>query len=125
MDVSAFPAWEQGEAAELDRENRAYRSWTPRSRWRDIAAVSAEAVKDRPSPWDLEEWDTFGRGAGLRGHALTWFGSLFMWPICVVEGVWVNGRHRARVLERAGAVQVAVDDPEHVPEWARNTPDHA
>jgi len=83
--------------------------------------VSVAAVTERTGPWDPDDWDAFGRNAGLRGHALAWFGSLFLWPICVVDGVWVNGRHRARVLERAGAEQVAVEDPDYAAEWARDT----
>lgn len=111
MNVSDFPCWETGEDAELDRQNRAYRSWTRRARWRDVAAVSVAAVIERAGPWEAEEWDQYGRAAGLRRDALTWYGSLFMWPICVVGGRWVNGRHRARLLERAGATEVAVEDP--------------
>ncbi|WP_149205092.1 hypothetical protein [Actinotalea subterranea] len=117
MSVSDFPAWEPGEAVELDEQNRGYRSRTPRARWCEVAAVSVAAVADRPGPWTFEQWDAFGRNAGLRRHPLMWFDSLFMWPICVIDGAWVNGRHRARLLERAGARKVAVEDPDDLPEW--------
>lgn len=62
----------------------------------------------------------YGEQEGLRGQHLEWFASLFLWPISVVDGEWVDGRHRARSLHRAGATHVAAEDPAWVPEWARD-----
>lgn len=116
MSVRDFPAWEPGEAEELDLGNVEYECSTPVSRWRDVAAVFVAAVTERPGPWDLDAWHAFGLRAGLSADAQGWFESLFLWPICVLDGGWSNGRHRVRVLELAGAKQVAVEDPDHVPE---------
>lgn len=65
VNVREFPAWEPGEAAQLDEENHAYVSETPVSRWRDVAAASVTAATERPGLRDLEAWDAFGQSAGL------------------------------------------------------------
>lgn len=56
LSVNEFPAWEPGEAAELDRQNRAYRHWWTRIvGWGDVAAASVAAVTERSGSWQYEE----------------------------------------------------------------------
>lgn len=115
--VSGFCPWEPGEVEELDDHNQHYVTDTPTGEWLQVARISAGAVTVHSDSWELENWHQFGEDAGLVGDALGWFDSLFLWPIEVRPDQWINGRHRALLIERAGADQVAVLDPKWQPAW--------
>src|SRR5450756_321029 len=115
--VSAFCPWEPGEIDEFDAQNLKYLTPTPVAEWLRVAHVSAEAVTAKPGPWELDEWHQFGVDAGLNGDTSNWFDSLYLWPILVSPDQWTNGRHRALLIERAGATHFAMEDPDRVPEW--------
>jgi hypothetical protein len=115
--VAEFCPWDPDEVEELHAQNTRYITETSVADWLRVAQVSTSAVETHPGGWEIDDWHQFGADAGLAGDASDWFDSLYIWPIMVSPDQWTNGRHRALLIERAGATHVAVLDPDWVPAW--------
>lgn len=121
--TAEFCPWRDGEVDELgigawERPNGPRLPWRRAQRdWARVADVSLRAVHADLDGSDRAAWRAFGVRAGLRREDLYSFESLAWDPICVSLDQWTNGRHRAYAMQRAGATQVAVVDPEWMPDW--------
>jgi hypothetical protein len=105
--VAQFCPWDPGEVEELDAQNTRYVTETSVAEWLRVAQVSTKAVGAHPGGWEMDHWHQFGAGTGLTGDASNRFDSLYIWPIMVSPDQWTNGRHRALLIERAGATHLA------------------
>ncbi|WP_216916204.1 hypothetical protein [Nocardia noduli] len=111
--VAQMPPW----PAEVDEDNLQRIGVLPVVDWRVVADASAEAVDVRRN-WTSPDWRAHGRRIGLREHDLFAWHELITDPIQIMaEGTqWQAGRHRCALISAAGALRVAVVDPNWIPD---------